>query len=371
MGKKIYAVLMMSLLLMLAAPVCAHAASAGGKATGAKLPNYKRVVTINVEREKFSKSFVKALKEAEEKATNTTQYKIVIPKGTHEATNTYRIPSNTWVYAKGAVIKRKATGSCFLACNPGKTYRNIKIEGGTWDATGQPSNFALDQTLVRFAHVKNLIFQDMTIKCRRGGHIIEVGDINGMTVKGCKISGNNVYRNVQPKEAIQLDVATKSGMNECTPYNGRGCHNVIIENNSFSNVARGVGSHSTAAGAQRNPYTNITVRNNKFQNLKGEAVFVLNWENCTIQKNAVTNGKRTGIYLESCSGVKVNSNTMKKITPFTGTRKQTYGGSVSGVLLRVSDNNYVYSNRIMQSGGKAVLTEGICNNNTLKSNKKN
>lgn len=369
MGKKIYIILMMSLLL-LAAPVAAHAASTGGNATGAKLPNYKKIVTINVEKDNFSKSLVNALKLAEEKATNSTQYKIVIPKGTHEATHTYRVPSNTWVCAKGAVIKRKATGNCFIACNPGKSYRNIKIEGGTWDATGQPSNFALDNTLVRFAHVKNLIFQDMTIKCKRGGHIIEVGDINGMTVKGCKISGNNVYRNVQPKEAIQLDVATKSAMNECTPYNGKGCHNVIIENNTFTNVSRGVGSHSSAAGAQKTPYTNITVRNNKFQNLKGEAVFVLNWKYCTIQKNSVLNGKRTGIYLESCSGVKVNSNAMKKITAFTRTRKQTYGASVSGVLLRVSNNNYVYGNKLYQSDGKAVLTEGVCNNNTLKSNKK-
>lgn len=369
MKKKRKLLWLVSAMLLFCMPLSVQAAT-GSSAKGAKLPSYAKVVTITVDQDNFSKSFYRALEEARTKANSKTQYKIIIPPGNYEATHTYRVPSNVYVYAKGAVIDRKATGKCVFMCDPNKSYSNIKIEGGVWDTTSQPANYAPDTALVRYAHVKNMIIQDATFKCKRGGHILEFSDMNGLTIKGCKISGNTIYRNVQPKEAIQLDVATKPAMVNCTPYNGKGCHNVIIENNQFTNVARGVGSHNDMKGVEKNPYTNVTVRNNTFKTLKGEGIFVMHWKNCTIEKNTIQNGMHVGIYVNSCSYNKIANNTIKKIKAFTGARKTQYGGTTAGVMIYQTTKTSITKNVLSQCSGKVVYDQGLCKSNSIKSNKK-
>ncbi len=375
--KKFKLFLLAGAILSLAMPVCAWGAPAGSSATGAKLPAYKKVVTRTVDtstESKFSTSFAAYLEEAAKKASKTTQYKIVIPPGTYTARYWQQVPSNTWIYAKGATIRAlKGKKRMVVLTNQkfGKTTENIKIEGGIWDTTTQSVNDSPETAPFRFAHTKNLIFQDLTLKCNRKAHLIELADINGLTIKGCKISGNYLYSGVQPKEAIQLDVATQSAMVNMKPYNGKGCHNAVIENNQFSNVARGVGSHSAKEKiVEASPYTNVTVRNNTFKNLKAEAVFFIWWKNCTVEKNTVENGQRTGVYMESSSKIRVTNNTIKKITAYTGDRKKTYGSATAGIILRGSHNNYIRNNVVSGCKGKAVRTENTCRGNSIKGNKK-
>ncbi|MCI9546072.1 MAG: right-handed parallel beta-helix repeat-containing protein [Lachnospiraceae bacterium] len=375
--KKLKLFLLAGAILMLAAPVCAWGAPAGSKATGAKLPTYKKVVVRTVDvstRDKFSTSMAAHLEEAAKKASKTTQYKIVIPPGTYTARYGQNVPSNTWIYAKGATIRAlKGKKRMVLLTNQkfGKATENIKIEGGTWDTTTQSVNDSPETAPFRFAHTKNLIFQDMTIKCNRKAHLIELADINRLTVKGCKISGNHRYSGVQPKEAIQLDVATEKAMVNMRPYNGKGCHNVIIENNRFNNVARGVGSHNEKEKiVEANPYTHVTVKNNSFNNLKAEAVFITWWQYCTVEKNTVENGQRAGVYMESSSKVRVTNNNIKKITAFSGDRRRTYGSATAGIILRGSHKNYIRNNTVSRCKGKIVRKENICRGNSIKNNKK-
>lgn len=357
-------------LMLLSIPVSVQGAIGKSAATGAKLPTYKKVVTIKVGGSTFNRDLRKATIEASQNTDCTKQYKIVIQPGTYTLEYGMTLSSNIYIYAKGATLKGPKGSTVTFKCAPGKTLKNIKIEGGVWDATTQPGNYGVDTAIMRLAHVKNLVIRDAAFLCRRGGHILEFSDINGMTIKNCTLSGNTVYRGVQPKEAIQLDVATKPAMVNCTPYNGKGCHNVIIENNKFVNVARGVGSHNEMTKiVEKSPYTNITIRNNSFKNMAGEAVFVMYFKNCTIEKNTIYRAKRAGIYMESCSYNKIYKNTIKSISSFTGERK-IYGTGKSGVQIRNTSNCSITSNTLTQTtGGRVYFQELTCNGNVVKGNK--
>ena len=47
---------------------------------------------------------------------------------------------------------------------------------------------------------------------------------------------------------------------------------MLIENNEFDKISGGVGSHNEKLSVvEDNPYTNVTIRNNTFKDLKGEA----------------------------------------------------------------------------------------------------
>lgn len=318
--KKLFLFLLLNAILLFSIPICAWGSSAGSHATGAKLPCYKKVITKAIDTsEDFSTSMRNYLLEAAKNASGSIQYKIIIPPGTYTARYWQNIPSNTWVYAKGATIQAiKGKKRMVLLTNQevSKPTENIVIEGGVWDTTTQSMDDSPETAPFRFAHVKNLFFKDMTIQCNRKSHLIEVSDINGMTVSGCKISGNNYCTDVQPKEAIQLDVATQAAMVNMQPYNGKGCHNVLVEGNSFNKVARGIGSHNDRESiVEVNPYTQVTIRNNTFINLKGEAIYLKWWKSGSIEKNTIKNGTRAGIFMESSSKIRVTNNDIKKYSP--------------------------------------------------------
>ena len=93
------------------------------------------------------------------------------------------------------------------------------------------------------------------------------------------------------------------------------------------------------------------------------------FKNCTIEKNTIYNAKRAGIYMESCSYNKIYKNTIKKISSFTGERKN-YGTTKSGIHIRNTSNCSINSNTLTQtSGGKVYLQELTCKGNVVKGNK--
>ena len=365
--KKSIIMLLCMLALFIAMPVCVSAAGSNGK--GAKLPAYKQVKKVQVDKEDFQRSLQNALETAGRKASNSCQYKIVIPPGEYVLSHVLTIKSNIWIYAKGAKITIADHVSRVMATEPNKSYKNVRVEGGVWDASRQTGRKQKREMMFRFSHVKNMELSGITLKCKRNNHIIEVSDMNGFTVKNCKISGNSRYLQVQPKEALQLDVATKAAMINCTPYNGKGCHNVLITGNIFSDVSRGVGSHSYAQGAEKNPYTNITVERNTFKNCKGEAIYFLNWKNCSVLKNKIYNAKHAGIYMQDSSRNKVQNNTIAGVGAYSGERAKTYGSDRAGVLMRNVNGSHVTGNQA--SGCKeAVMENPAGTGNVIKKNKR-
>ncbi len=356
------------------APVKVNAAQAGAKLTGAKIKQYDKVVTITIEDKDefwFSRKMNQALSKAKEHADASTQYKIVIPPGNYKAIFSMHIPDNTHIYAKGAVITAADDLRCLIMGDAGVGTENVIIEGGTWDVSSQPLSDGSDTAVFRMAHIKNLSLLNLTVKCKRSGHIIELADINGLTVSGCTISGNTIYKNVQPKEAIQLDVATESAMVHMVPYNGKGCHNVLIEKNKFMNVARGVGSHNEMeAGVEKKPYTNVTIRNNTFKNLKGEAVYLMHWYKGSILNNTISNCRHAGIYAYGSSHLKISGNEMKNVKTFTGERAKVYDKEKTGIFLFGINKSVIRQNVLKKTKGKVVYKLGTNKGNKIRGNRK-
>lgn len=379
-GKKLYSAFSAPVGCKVGSSVSGPSSGASGSnATGAVIPAYDQVVTKNVDPANFDRTFKQALLEAEENASSSVQYKIVIPPGNYQAGRLYKIPSNTHVYAVGATINATGTRVGMWYTDPAKPSENIIMEGGTWTTLDQPSS--VDGTVVRLVGIENMVIKDMVIKTKRTGHIIEAADMNGFTVEGCTFSGNdkdvNASKNVQPKEALQLDVATKEAIpgynHPQSMLNGKGCHNVVITGNTFTNCGRGVGSHSgTGNGAEKQPYTNIKVTDNIIKNVLGEGIFAQDWRNCTITGNKISNTKQTGIYFLDAYNIKADNNRISNISKYTGKRKATYdpnGVYGVGMLIRRSQKFSVSGNTLTKVYSPGIIQELNCKNMTVKNNK--
>lgn len=373
MAKKTKFKLLIGLLLLLCIPMGVQAA-AGSKATGAKIPAYSQVVErVVTPEDDFDKVFGDYMKEAKANASRKTQYKIVIEPGEYSVNKTIHLSSNVWIYAKGAVLyKRSGTNILRFEQEKNTSYENIIIEGGSWDTSKQPAQEASNSSLVFLAHVKNLLVKNAVFKSNRYTHIFEMGDAQAVTISGCTFTGNTMYRDsqdLQPKEAIQLDVATPSAMSGCVPYNGKGCHNVVIKNCRFQKVARGLGSHSYSdKGAEAAPYTDITVTKNKFKNLEGEGVFFLQWKNCTVSNNQITRAKRAGIYSQNSKSVKIIGNTILNTKAFSGERKASYGKESNGIFMLATSQSVLSKNKISNVATAGIRLIDHCISNTIQKN---
>ncbi len=387
----------------------AEAATKGSSATGAtdifKNMSESKMTVITISNQSTFKADLKAAEiDAYEHATKSHPYKIVIAPGTYKTDQSVYLPGNTWLYAKGATIIgtdggtgaqptsmirnfETCTSSFYSGSKAGKSLyvnnisRNIKIEGGTWKNLECKSENALNGAAIRFSNVRNLIISDVTIKCKKRQHIVEVADIKGMTMKGCSLSGNTVDNsasyNVQPKEALQLDVAIyikdKNPAFNYSKQTGKGCHNVIIKNNTFKNVARGLGSHNGTYGVvESKPYTNVTVQNNTVQKCAGEGIFAQHWSKCTIKNNTVKNARRAGIYLKESNNNVVRGNKISNIKSFTGKRRKEYGSYKAGIAVCLANNNRITGNTLPKAANKGEVynEKSSSRKNTIKNNKK-
>lgn len=350
--------------------------------TGAEIPAYANVTVVSVDPDNFDRSFNNALKEAAVKASTSNQYKIIISPGNYVQGHSYIIPGNTYIYAVGATITAKDNRVTLFRGDVTKPSENIIVEGGTWISTIYHGG----GTAIRFMSVKNLLLKNITAKVNRCAHIVELSDVKGVTITGCTLSGNNSDVNatvgVQPKEAIQLDVSTLSAMPgsevSSNMYNGKGCHKVLITENRIINCARGIGSHSSIIGAEKNPYTYISVKNNVIKNCLGEGIFGQGWKNTTISGNTIQKCKQSGIHLQDASNVWATKNKITDVKRYTGRRKSTYDPEGKyGVGIRILrckkitvDNNQItkiYSKGIALENNKSGI---VCKKNKIKSLKK-
>ena len=124
----------------------------------------------------------------------------------------------------------------------------------------------------------------MHVKNNENGHHMEIGGAADVTIEGCTFTGYTGYRK---KEAIQLDCMNNSRVFAgYAPFDDTSCENVVIKNNLFSGICRGLGSHSATLGIY---YTDILIEGNVFENLDDVAMIMYNYKNCTITNNTITN----------------------------------------------------------------------------------
>lgn len=272
-----------------------HTVITGSDATGANISGYESAIAINVEDlgadstgvEDSTEAIQEALDYARENATDTVQVKVVIPEGTYSLSSTLYISSNTWLYMQGATLRRDFKKGCMIVNLPDNTKggfdesHSIVIEGGCLDGNTYDGVKAFSH--IRMAHLHDLWIKNVDFKDNYNCHHLELGGVRNVTIEDCEF---REYSGAMYKEAIQFDIMNnESVFSGFAPFDDTPCDNVIIRNNNFYDVMRGIGSHSATLGVY---YTNFLIADNTFNNIYDTGVIMLNYRRCTIENNTMT-----------------------------------------------------------------------------------
>lgn len=274
----------------------------------AKKPLYKvkgQTITVQAKNNTdITEALDAALKEARDKATSSKKMTVVVPKGTYKINQKgLHIYSNTTLdLSKGVTLKYSgkkshpmlSTGingkykgssnyNSSKKCKGYNGFKNITIKGGKF--VNKTSNTS---TTIRLFHAKNIKLEGVTFSGGGGVHQLEVVAINGFYVKNCtfKDYGDYSAKNTRKQEAIQMDIPCSEKVYPDVYQDGTVMKNVEITGCTFKNVPRGVGSHTLLNGAY---FTNVKICNNTFENVAEEAIVGLNYINCEIKNNTITN----------------------------------------------------------------------------------
>ncbi len=279
--------------LLTFAPVgSANAADAGYSSSGNR--NTELVVRASQIRDMGAYHVIQsALDTARYAASADNVYKVTIEPGTYELSRALHIYSNTYLVLNDVTLVRNGNaGSNMLrtgeydTASVGSTgydaHSNITIEGGTFDGGGTSN------TMLKVAHAKNFTLRNCEMKNVHNAHMMEIAGVDGFKVQGCHFENQLLDKDGVGYEVIQLDILKNGHIVQCRSE-ALPMKRVLIENCSFSDVPRGIGSHTAILNA---PFDNITIRNNTFSNLGSVAIQGLNWKNCTISGNTIENTPR-------------------------------------------------------------------------------
>lgn len=230
-------------------------------------------------------------------ATDEQPYTVVIPPGNYEIKGTICLYSNIHLYAEGAVMKKTSDkkqillrlGNSEVSAGGYDGYRNITIEGGTWDCNYEScanKEEAGGFVCFRMGHATNITIKNATFLNNLKSHFLEFGGVKNALVTGCTFEGYWTPHETSGQECIQIDACMDEIFPRYQPFDGTVCTDIVIENNLFQNVFAGAGSHSMMFDR---PYTNITVRNNIFRNVKKRSVWLLNCKDSVVSDNIMEN----------------------------------------------------------------------------------
>lgn len=271
-----------------------------GNAAEAELGTVYQVATLDVkDGDDITAPLNTLFLELKDKATEEDPYKIIIPPGKYQLTGTLCMYSNMYLYARGARITKTSVNKHILL-RLGNTleseggyegYRNVVIDGGTWDFNYQivegkdePGGF------VGFCigHATNVTIRNATFLNNLKSHFLEFGGVKNAKITGCTFHG--YYKNYTGggQECIQIDCCTDESnvFPQYKPYDGSTCEDFVIDGNVFEDVFAGLGTHSMMAGKT---YKRITVTNNTFHNVKKRCIEFLNYEHSTAENNTMVN----------------------------------------------------------------------------------
>lgn len=238
--------------------------------------------------------------------------KLTIKKGTYTITNILYVPSNVTIQFEDGVkfVKSKKVGNAeFKAADgifqvvpyklsqktrKGKGYsgsKNVKFIG-KGKVTFDLKNIKDSKAIVT-AHCQNVLVENITFLNMNTGHFLEVDATKNLTVRNCTFKGV-AAGSPYTKEAINIDTPDPltGGVNltwsslDRTPES-----DVLIENCTFSNLQRGIGTHKYSQKKSNGQWSincyheNITIQNNTFSNIKDTAIFMLNWKSVKILEN--------------------------------------------------------------------------------------
>ncbi|MDY4970204.1 MAG: right-handed parallel beta-helix repeat-containing protein [Lachnospiraceae bacterium] len=306
-----------------------------------------------------------ALKTAREHATDTGPITVKVPEGEYNLESNLHIYSNTILDVRGVTLKCICTQKNMLmsgtngsykgyadynrskACKGYGGFRNITVLGGTWIGNENSTS-----TLIRLAHAENVTLDGVTLQGGGCLHQSEVAAINGFYVKNCTFKNLKDQNTSSRQEALQLDIPCSESVFKAVYMDGTVMKNVEITGCTFSNVPRGVGTHTMVNGAY---HENIRISGNTFRNVSQEAIVGLNYYNCEISGNTIENCG-AGILFQYFK----NSSASVYTTVFDG--QTMYSGTIRHDAKTVIKNNSIsirYSSRCDEAQGIKVYGRKI------------
>jgi parallel beta-helix repeat protein len=240
------------------------------------------------------KEMKNVMAEAAEAASDDNPSTVVIPAGNYTLSTVIRLYSNVTLDATGATITYKnsdgenhnllisgdITYNESADCKAYSGYRNIKIKGGTWVCPN--TNKA---SMVKIMHATNVTIDGATFVGGGSAHQVEVAAIDGLKVTDCAFCDFDGKKG-DKSEALQLDIPCAQSVYGDTYEDGTPMKNVTISGCTFSNVPRGLGTHTLLLGAW---HENIVIKNNTFQNVAEECISTVNYYKCEIYNNTMKN----------------------------------------------------------------------------------
>jgi len=232
---------------------------------------------------------------------------LVLKKGTYTISNTLFVPSNVTIkLLNGATIVKgnktgtsrfKASSSIFQLIRPSKAMkkgvygsykgeRNISFIGqgrAIMDLKYAPDNIAIIA-----GHNKNIRIEGIRFQNMKSGHFIEMDATDTAKIRTNQFTGSKPSTK-QNKEAINLDTpdrATRGWSQKWSKFDRTPNKKVTIENNSFYNLDRAIGTHKYSEAKY---HDQIIIRNNKIDKMRQDAIRVMNWSNTIIENNLIKN----------------------------------------------------------------------------------
>ena len=262
------------------------------------------------------------LAQARDKATDEKPCKVIVPPGNYTLTGTLHMYSNIYLYAEGATItKTSPRKEILLRLGDSQTsaggydgYRNITIEGGTWDANYESveDKEGLGGFVgFRIGHATNVTVKNVTFLNNLKSHFLELAGVKNAEVTGCTFRGYWKDFEGGGQECIQIDACMPRIFPGYLPYDGSVCENIVIKNNTFEDVFAGIGSHSMMFDR---PYKNITICDNQFSNLKKRAVWCLNYQDTVVTGNTMSN-VGGGVYVRSVYTRNAHTSNGQEVSP--------------------------------------------------------
>lgn len=298
-------------------------------------------------------------------ATDDNPSTVVIPAGNYTLSTVLRLYSNVTVDATGATITySNANGenhnmliSGYIeynksdACKGYSGHKNIGIKGGTW--VSPSSNKA---SMLKIMHAKNVVIDGATFVGGGSAHQVEVAAIDGLKVTNC-VFKDFTGKKGDKSEALQFDIPCSEKVYGDTYQDGTPMKNVTVSGCTFSNVPRGLGTHTLLVGAW---HENIVIKDNKFENVAEECISTVNYYNCEIYDNTMKN----------CgAGVLVQTYKKNPVSVYSSVEKSgSYkAASVDDMKISIHDNtmNISYSSSCDEIQG-INLIGGIVSKANLK-----
>ncbi len=243
------------------------------------------------------------IKRNREKGLDANAYKLIVPAGSYTLSDHIILFDDMYLECTGAYFKKAYNKGTMITIGfnsdgaTGYRYKNITVNGGTFDADGASGKKT--GSIINFAHAQNVTISNVTLKNCCNGHHIGFAGCKDVTIYGCTLTGHyatsgNADNNM---EAIQLDILEKSHFPDLMDrsYDGTMSQNVVITGCVFDNVDRGVGAHSAFAGGY---ISNVSITSNYFKNIEGYAIITSNFIGATITGNVIESAG-SGIYYRS------------------------------------------------------------------------